>query len=185
MSFPWGLLSTTVVGLGGIGGTVFAARMTAKSTSANIVRTINAERDLAVLAEKRNIYATCHAAVLPLQLAYAAVGGAERRKLKLREQPTSDDRALRAASAEVKDMRAELDNAYSEFSLRLSTIRLIAPHTVAAPVMAVLHSILQLREVGREDNTKGLDYLKWTAKFKQLEEAMIRAMRADLGVSNE
>jgi hypothetical protein len=54
---PWDTLITGVVGVAGIGGTILAARMTNKTQTANLIRSIAAENERTRLAEKRRIYA--------------------------------------------------------------------------------------------------------------------------------
>ena len=53
----WPTLITGAVGVAGIVGTILAAQLTARSQAANLMITIDAERDRARVADKRQVYA--------------------------------------------------------------------------------------------------------------------------------
>ena len=57
MTVPWSNLITGLVGLGGIGGTILAARMTGRSQLATLRVNIGAEDRRAAIADKRRTYA--------------------------------------------------------------------------------------------------------------------------------
>jgi len=59
----WAIVITGIVGLAGIGGTLLAAKMAAKSAAENLRTSISAEDARAKVAEKRRIYASCLAAL--------------------------------------------------------------------------------------------------------------------------
>lgn len=70
----WPTFITGVVGIAGILGTIVAARMSARSQTANLLLSINEERRRAQRTEKRQVYAefltSIHDVVNKLMVAY-------------------------------------------------------------------------------------------------------------------
>jgi hypothetical protein len=120
--FPWGLLSTTVVGLGGIGGAILTARMTSKSQVAGLIKSIEADKDSAMLTERRTTYAECIASFTPAWRAWGNVRYAE-----------SED--------QKQDVADKIKTALTGMYLVLNKVRLIAPREVREPVEALINGM--------------------------------------------
>lgn len=144
-----------VVGIAGIGGTLIGGRMASKSQSADVIRGINAERELALLAEKRRIYAECDSSFLRCSRARTGIEFAEL---------MGDAEGKRAATKENNE-------AYEQMNLAYSALALIAPNDV---VMAASHVRAHLigYDIGGE----------WHKTYDELHSRSVRYMRADLGV---
>jgi hypothetical protein len=151
---PWDTLITGAVGVVGIGGTILAARMTNKTQTANLIRSITAENERTRLTEKRGIYA-CH-------LASCTEAVQAKFKWNTLKQMSTD-----IAFAMASDYAAKVASAITS----AAEVRLIAPVEIADLADRVINVI---PDYDPEAIRKRGDY---DDVIRQL----AHAMRADLG----
>jgi hypothetical protein len=157
------VIVTGLVGAAGIAGTLFSAKITAKSNMAGLRLSITAEDKRAQLADKRRIYAAFDASIDRLVILYGAI---------------HEDWAT-ASPAEREAMRSGQDAAMTALLNGLGEIRLIAPEAIGrqADNMARL-----MTNYGRTVLTDSGSDVADDA-FEQ-RSALYEAMRADLGTGH-
>jgi hypothetical protein len=155
----WAIVVTGVVGLAGIGGSIVSARMASTSAAANLQTNIAAEERRAKVAEKRLIYARYLTSITEV---VAAAGNLE---IYGGEADPGDRQAL---VVRVNQSVVALMNALSE-------VQLVAPPKDVGP---------RADDMGRATNEYANKVLRGEesrADFYSLRQALVGAMRADLG----
>jgi hypothetical protein len=166
---PWANIITGLVGVAGIGGTLWQGKRARQAASAdlrislsaaavNLQTTISAENDRSRLVDKRGVYAGFMAAAENLML----LGGT----LAELEQEESDKSSLKLA----------IDVAMRELYMKFMELWLVAPSDVWRPAMDL---VAQLGS-GRTRLTESL----WMGEYSHLQGLCLDAMRADLGITD-
>jgi hypothetical protein len=165
----WPTVITGAVGVAGIIGTILVARMTARSQTANLMLSLNEQRERARLVDKRQVYANFIAAAHEADLTMMSVSIG---RLLEKEQ---------VSIAELYKLRAAM---YS----RLSEVELVGSEEVISRAQALSRSVTQF--FGRlieKDLADVAELPKKTGStvsepLNELEKRLNEAMRADLGV---
>jgi hypothetical protein len=147
----WGILVTGLVGVAGIGGTVLATWMTGKSQTTNLRISIGAENERARLAEKRQIY-----------VRYLAASG-ELINAMAKQHALGEEADDALSTALVYERGA----AFTSVLNTLGELLLIAPK----------HVMLLADSAGATIGGVSPD----AGEFRRVREALLLAMRADLG----
>jgi hypothetical protein len=169
---PWGILITGAVGLAGIGGTLWQGKRAREAqtadlkasldaTSENLRLSLSAENERARLAEKRRIYVTCMAAIGEITNAIS--------KLDITRDEGGGHRE--AVLIEHSATLTNLLNAVSE-------VLMVAPKSVMQLARRTYTIIV-------EDVLPGDNSEKDAARFRQVRDQLLMAMRADLGEPGE
>jgi hypothetical protein len=173
VSFPWSTVITGVVGLAGIGGTLWQgkrARETASKdlrtsldvNSRNLLLSINAENDRQRRAEKREIYAGCLAVLTEMTsaaLVYAVP-------------------AVYPGKTVSENAREEYDNAFDKMIGVVSQALLIAPPKVRH---LLSQNVTVFEGLGPPyQDVPSINVADWITKLGNLREDLSDAMRADL-----
>lgn len=156
----WGYVITGIVGIAGIGGTLWSGKLAAKSATLNLRLSISAEDDRARRAQKRRIYAAYLASLTSL--------AAEVRNFKLYGGDMSvEDRHIKRTDVLTADAHA-ID--------AMSELALIAPPDLAKQAEDVGIEISRAAETVVNGKDHELDWYSLRSKLYQ-------AMRSDLGES--
>jgi hypothetical protein len=173
MSFPWATVITGIVGLAGIGGTLWQgkrARETASkdlreslnANSRNLQLSINAEDGRHRRAEKREVYAACIAAFAEMNraaLVYAVP-------------------LVYPGKTVSESARGEYDTAFDKMVLQVSQALLIAPPAVRDLLTA---NVTHFEAIGPPYQDVPSEHMPgWLTELGRLREALSDIMRADL-----
>jgi hypothetical protein len=155
---------TGAVGLAGIGGSIWSARIAGKETAANLIRSIDAQNERAREAEKRRLYAASLAAFNEMMAAcaefFTAIQG-ENRTLGRYEPPVQ-----------------RLNNAQEGMNRTLEELMLIAPKDVgvkAVDMANFYNGLFRNMKPGELPDAKAAGLMRTD---------LVRAMREDLGEGN-
>lgn len=155
---------TGVVGLAGIGGSVWSAKIQSKSSTANLVQSIDAENKRVRETTKRQLYAASLAAFNEMLAA-------------LIEYSTSADRSNQKSDAQDESL-PRLYRAHENMNRSLEELMLIAPREVgvlAVDLSTLLASFTQEAKPGDRPNARAAGLMRTN---------LLRAMRDDLGEGN-
>lgn len=171
-------ITTGVVGVAGIGGTLWQgkrARQAASkdlkvsldAASVNLLTGINADMERGRLADKRKIYANYQAAVDQLNVTISAINALTR----------FEALQLKVSATDLLSMVSETKNAATALVNTLSEVMLIAPKEIGLQAQLVM--VLSMDYVQLIANKK--DTGEVAAKIREVRGQLYQAMRADLG----
>lgn len=152
----WAIVVTGVVGVAGIGGTLLAARMAARSAAENLRTSISAENARANRAEKRRIYAGCVAALT----AYFDATVAARTVVLL-------------VAGQRAELEAEVGRTRLAAQVATSEMDLIGPPEVAIMAHRAAQAVLRASEGGSTSDASGSII------------SLTMTMRRDLGMDDD
>lgn len=163
----WPTFITGVVGVAGILGTIVAARMTARSQTANLMLSINEERGRAQVVDKRQVYARFTASIQEyiheITAAYFYTSEAEK---------------LLQAVRETIPARSKVYNGLYE-------LYLIAPEEIVSQAGELNEYVMGNYTGTLMDIKEGSEQVAamepLDAKANTLQEQLLKIMRADLG----
>jgi hypothetical protein len=156
----WATVVTGVVGLAGIGGTLFAAWLASRSQTKNLQLSINAENERQRLADKRRIYAKFMESVT------AVIGSA----LKLQRNRAD------ATEEEVRAMVTAVDEATGYMVNTGNEVVLIGPPSLGTLAEEIRRELADRVAVAQRGRIADLG-------FQDRRRELYEAMRADLGES--
>ena len=156
---------TGVVGLAGIGGAIWSARIASRASTTNLMRSIDAEGDRAREAEKRRLYAASLAAFSEMVSALA-------------EYATSQHSSSSSSADDKKAAFSRFSHGHEQMNRSLEELMLIAPKDVGVQAVDLSNFIVNyIRTVSPND-------LPDVKAAGLLRTGLIRAMRDDLGEPN-
>jgi hypothetical protein len=154
---------TGVVGLAGIGGSIWSARITGERSTKNLLHSINAQNKLARDAEKRRLYAANLAAFNEVATALVDFFANNREE----------------DQEEYKLARQNLYNAQRDMNGTLEELMLIAPKDVGVKAVDLSNHFRSLMQSMQSSEQK--PDIKVAGLIRT---ALVRAMRDDLGEDN-
>ena len=153
---------TGIVGMAGIGGSIWSARIAGKNSNVNLLRGIDAQKDRARESEKRRLYAASLAAFNDMTTAYVDF--------------VIDNRS--EGQDEYRLARKTLYDAQSTMNRALEELMLIAPKDVAIKAVDLSNHFRTLIVNFRHGESPDIK----TAGLMRT--VLVRAMREDLGEAN-
>jgi hypothetical protein len=164
----WPTLITGLVGVAGITGTILAARMTARAQTANLMLSINKDRERVQLADKRQVYANFISSMHDIILTAIVV----------RYSETDPQKKLKAL---INALPAQ-----GVIYNRLGELELIAPEEVISQarafvkfIMGFVHEILENANALEEEKLDLAD-----TQMEKMEKELSEIMRTDLGIES-
>jgi hypothetical protein len=159
----WPIFITGVVGVAGIAGTIFAARMSVRSQTANLLISINEERRKALRTEKRQVYAdflSCiHDVVNTVMVAYY--------------------------SGDLQNLMDEILRVGNKINIRLGELELIGGEEVLSQARAFANYVgdpfVNLILAIKQGDKKITEIKPASVVMDEMQAQLLKAMRADLG----
>lgn len=159
----WTTLVTGIIGgVIGVSGTSLGAWLTGKTQTANLKLSINADREHAQIADKRQIYARCLASLTEVVFAAANL----------------DDYGDDISAEERRSLALAMHESLASMVVSMSGIRLVAPESLGDLA----------EDIGRKVTRAAVDielHIDSNFDFTSLRRQLYQAMRADLDADQQ